>query len=141
MENIISTADETLQAEFAEFLKNRAQSSGGKNPDFRNGYQVSFRVTQRIPGSSFSATEEEIIDRAKERFNEYFRSATPKQTKNPKWISEIILQRDVMVIKFTTQYPLTNLLRRGNAMRQLSRFLSEEGFDLYLHEQRLCRAA
>lgn len=105
---------------------------------YNNRYSVNWYVPMRIQ-DDFSQSEEDCIDRAVEDFNNYFKNATSKMVSNKKYISSAKVNHNRVVIKFETEKPLI-FMRRGNALRQLSRFLSEEGFDLYVANHRLMRA-
>lgn len=105
---------------------------------YNNKYSVNWYVPNRIQ-NDFTQSEEDCIERAVEDFNDYFENATEKMVSNKKHISSAKVNHNRVTIKFETEKPLV-FMRRGNALRQFSRFLSEEGFDLYISNHRLMRA-
>lgn len=106
---------------------------------YTNKYSVKWFVPMRIQ-DDFSETEKACIQRAVEAFNEYFKDATPKMVSNKKYISDTTIDHNKVIIRFETEKPLV-FMRRGNALRQFSRFLAEEGFDLFVADHRLMRAS
>lgn len=75
---------------------------------------------------------------AKEDFNDYYRDTDSNM--NHKYISKIEFSHNRVRIHFETERKLQNILRRGNALRQYSRFLAKDGFDPFVHEHQLMRA-
>ena len=107
---------------------------------YRNKYNVEWKVKNRIQ-EDFSETEKDSMIAAQDDFNEYFQNASEETVFNRKYISRISFFYNIVRIEFETQKPIPNILRRGNALRQYSRFLAEEGFDLYVgDDHRLMRA-
>lgn len=107
---------------------------------YTNRYSVKWYVPMRDK-SDFSESEKACIQRAVEEFNKYFKNATSKIVSNKKYISKATVAHNKVFIKFETEKPLV-FMRRGNALRQFSRFLAEEkGFDLFVADHRLMRAA
>jgi hypothetical protein len=105
---------------------------------YNNRYYVNWYVPMRIQ-KDFSQSEEDCIERAVEDFNDYFQTATSEMVSNKKYITSARVSHNRVVIRFETEKPLI-YTRRGNALRQFSRFLSEEGFDRYVANHRLMRA-
>lgn len=106
---------------------------------YTNRYSVKWYVPMRVQ-NDFSESEKECIQRAVEVFNKYFKNATSKIVSNKKYISRATVVHNKVIIKFETEKPLV-FMRRGNALRQFSRFLAEEGFDLFVADHRLMRAS
>ena len=103
-------------------------------------YTVTWIITNTIQ-EPFSSLEKEIFEAAKDDFNSYFATALPSQTKNRKYIVSTAYSGNKIIITFETQKRLSSEERRGNALRQYSRFLAENGFDIYVKNHRLMRAA
>lgn len=106
---------------------------------YTNRYSVKWYVPKRVQ-NDFSESEKACIQRAVEVFNKYFKNATSKIVSNKKYISKATVFHNKVFIKFETEKPLV-FMRRGNALRQFSRFLAEEGVDLFVANHRLMRAA
>ena len=107
---------------------------------YNNTYTVTWIISNTIQ-EPFSSAEIEIFEAAKEDFNNYFATALPSQTKNRKHIVSTAYFGNKITITFETQKMLPCKERRGNALRQYSRFLAENGFDIYVNNHRLMRAA
>lgn len=105
---------------------------------YHNRYTVNWYVPMRVQ-EDFTQSEEDCIARAVADFNEYFKKATSKMVSNKKYITSAKVNHNRIIIQFETEKPVT-FTRRGNALRQFSRFLSDEGFDSYVANHRLMRA-
>ena len=107
---------------------------------YNNKYSVTWIISNTIQ-EDFSTWEKEVFAESVKDFNEYFANASKYSTRNKKYISDISYIHNKIRIKFETEYPLLNIGRRGNALRQYSRILSENGMDYYVHEHRLMRTS
>ena len=107
---------------------------------YNNKYSVTWIISNTIQ-EDFSTWEKEVFAESVKDFNEYFANASKNSTSNKKYISDISYIHNKIRIKFETEYPLPNIGRRGNALRQYSRILSENGMDYYVHEHRLMRTS
>lgn len=107
---------------------------------YNNRYSVTWIISNTIQ-EDFSTWEKEVFAESVEDFNEYFANASEYNTRNKKYISDISYIHNKIRIMFETEYPLPDVRRRGNALRQYSRILSENGMDCYVREHRLMRAS
>ena len=107
---------------------------------YKNQYNVSWIISNTIQ-EDFSSWEKEVFEESVTDFNEYFANASAHNTKNKKYISEIRYVHNKIIIKFETEHPLPDVRRRGNALRQYSRILTDNGMEIYVHKHRLMRAS
>ena len=95
---------------------------------------------QRL-SSAFNLNELQILENARIRHNNYFVNASNRQTKNRKYISQIITKGDIIGFYLETEYPVSNIQRIGNALRMYAIMAVDNGFGVYEANQRLMRAA
>lgn len=107
---------------------------------YQNKYSVTW-VIKTAKHRAISSTDKIIILESVKDFNNYYKNATSKMTKNRKFISDVRFYNNCVTIKFETEFPLLDERRRGNALRQFSRILSDNGMQVYVYKHRLMRAA
>ncbi len=107
---------------------------------YSNKYSVTWIIRYAIPCDLSSWDKEKLVE-SKDDFNAYYTGASRKLTRNKKYIRKLKFNHNKVTIYFETEHALLDLARRGNALRQFSRILSKNGFDVYVYESRLMRAA
>lgn len=66
---------------------------------YPNKYYVEMKIATRL-SSAFNLNELQILENARIRHNNYFVNASNRQTKNRKYISQIITKGDITEIYF-----------------------------------------
>lgn len=107
---------------------------------YPNKYYVEMKIATRL-SSAFNLKELQILENARIRHNNYFVNASNRQTKNRKYISQIITKGDIIGFYLETEYPVSNIQRIGNALRMYAIMAVDNGFGVYVANQRLMRAA
>lgn len=107
---------------------------------YQNQYYIEMKITTRS-AAAFSAGELQMLDHARIWYNNYFINATRRQTKNRKYISQIITKGDIIGFYLETEYPVTNSKRIGNALRMYAIMAANTGLGVYVSNQRFMQAA
>ena len=107
---------------------------------YPNKYYVEMKIATRL-SSAFNLNELQILENARIRHNNYFVNASNRQTKNRRYISQIITKGDIIGFYLETEYPVSNIQRIGNALCMYAIMAVDNGFGVYVANQRLMRAA
>ena len=107
---------------------------------YPNKYYVEMKIATRL-SSAFNLNELQILENARIRHNNYLVNASNRQTKNRQYNSLIITKGDIIGFYLETEYPVSNIQRIGNALRMYAIMSVDNGFGVYVANQRLMRAA
>lgn len=107
---------------------------------YMNKYYVEMKITTRL-SLAFNMNEIQMLEDVRVKYNDYFVSATRRQTKNRKYISKIVTKGDIIGFYLETEYPVANPQRIGNALRMYAIKATTNGLGIYVSNQRLMRTA
>lgn len=107
---------------------------------YSNKYYIEMKITMRS-STAFNMKEIQMLEDARAKHNKYFANATRRQTKNRKYISQIVTKGDIIGFYLETEYPVANLQRIGNTLRMYAIMAATNGLGFYVSNQRLMKAA